>query len=90
MDTYSCIGVLVWEGGFSTRTTHTSRATGEIASHYVHLQLIGVLVWEGDLFNSYDSYESCNWLNGHLQLYWVVGVGRGLFNSYDSYESCNC
>ena len=45
----------------SIRTIRLSRATGESASHYKHLEF----EWSYDegraLVNSCDSYESCNW-----------------------------
>ena len=46
---------------YSIRTTRTSRATGESASHYRHLEFERIYD-EGKVpVKSYDSYESYNW-----------------------------
>ena len=45
----------------SIRTTRTSRATGESASHYRHLEFERHYDEGKAPVNSYDSYELCNW-----------------------------
>ena len=48
-------------GPQSSRTTRTSRATGESASHYRHLEFERSYDGGKALVNLYDSYESYNW-----------------------------
>ena len=48
-------------GPYSTRTTRTSRATGETASHYQYLQFESSYDEGRALVNWYDSYKSYNW-----------------------------
>ena len=45
----------------STRTTRTSCATGETASHYRHLEFEWCYDEGRALVNSCDSYELYNW-----------------------------
>ena len=45
----------------SIRTTRSSRATGESASHYRHLEFEHRYDEGKAPDNSYDSYELCNW-----------------------------
>ena len=48
-------------GPYSTRTTRTSRSTGETASHYRDLEFDGSYDEGKAPFSSYDSFELCNW-----------------------------
>ena len=45
----------------SSRSTRTSRTTGESASHYRRLEFERSYGEGRALVNSYDSYESYNW-----------------------------
>ena len=42
-------------------STRTTRTTGESASYYRHLEFERSYDEGKAPFNSYDSYESCNW-----------------------------
>ena len=60
----STLKIFVMKGRpHSSRTTRTSRATGESASHYRHLEFERIYDEGRALVNSYDSYESFNWWN---------------------------
>ena len=80
-------------GPYSTRTTRTSRSTGETASHYRYENLSAVRMKGGPCSirmtrTSRATGESASHYR-HLEFEHSYDEGRALVNWYDSYESCN-
>ena len=61
IDTQNLSAVMMKGRPQSTRTTRTSCAIGETASHYRHLEFERCYDEGRALVNSFDSCESCNW-----------------------------